>query len=200
MASPIRHWWLYILAAYATSLLNDAGAGFPVAARWFVVAGVVEVLVAALGVRRFASGIRSLNTLGGLVAYLTVAVVLAPVVGAFIAAGAAANEYWSYWRVWFLSESLAYLTLAPVLLSWMDAATRVTGRPSARHLIEAGIIACGLVLACLGVFFRPPLFAAHVPALVYFPLPFVLWAAVRFGPPGVTVAVLLFRSCRYQAR
>ncbi len=191
VASPVKHWWLYIIAAYATSLLNDARAGFPVAARWYVAAGIVEVLIAALGVRWFASGIRSLNTLGSLVVYLAVAVVLAPVVGAFIAAGAAPNDYWSYWRVWLLSESLAYLALAPVILSWMDAATQVTPRLSAGRLIEAGMIACGLVLACLGVFFRPPSFAANVPVLVYLPLPFVLWAAVRFGPPGVTTAVLV---------
>ncbi|MET0941309.1 MAG: MASE1 domain-containing protein [Mesorhizobium sp.] len=191
VATPLRHWWLYIAAAYAASLLNDASAGFPTQARWYVAAGVVEVLVAALGVRYFANGIRSFNTLRSLVAYLAMAVVLAPVVGAFIAARAGPDNYWYYWRVWFLSESLAYLVLAPVILSWMELTSRPMGRASARRVFEAGIIACGLALACLGVFLRPSSLTGHVPALVYLPLPFVLWAAVRFGPPGVNTALFV---------
>jgi signal transduction histidine kinase len=190
--SPVRHWWLYILAAYAPSILQDARAGFPPAARWFVAAGLIEVLVASWGVRCFAGGSASFDNLRTLGAYMAIAVVTAPLTGAFVAAFAApSGDYWLYWRVWLLSESLAYLTLAPVILTFVNA---YPPGPANRLLVrggEAAAIAVGLVAICLAVFHGPPSMSAHVPALVYLPLPFVLWAAIRFGPPGATAAILI---------
>src|SRR5215471_17902092 len=58
VATPIRHWWAYTLAAYFTSVLLDLRAGLPVAAMLFIVAGVLENVVAAVGVRRLAGGLR----------------------------------------------------------------------------------------------------------------------------------------------
>lgn len=190
--SPVRHWWLYILAAYAPSILQDARAGFPPAARWFVAAGLIEVLVASWGVRRFAGGSASFDNLRTLGAYIVIAVVTAPPIGAFVAAySAPSSDYWLYWRVWLLSESLAYLTLAPVILTFVNAYSPVPANGFLVRGGEAAAIAVGLVAVCLAVFHGPPSMSAHVPALVYLPLPFVLWAAIRFGPPGATAAILI---------
>jgi signal transduction histidine kinase len=190
--SPVRHWWLYIVAAYAPSIAKDAQAGFPLTARWFVAAGLVEVLGASWGVRRFASGAASFDNLRTLGAYIAIAVVTAPLIGAFVAAFAApAGEYWVYWRVWLLSESLAYLTLAPVILTFVNAYPPVPANGARVRGIEAAGIAVGLIAVCLAVFHGPPSMSANVPALLYLPLPFVLWAAIRFGPPGATAAILV---------
>jgi integral membrane sensor domain MASE1 len=56
VVAPVRPWWAYILAAYFTSVINDLRAGLPIAALFFIVAGLGEILIAALGVRRFAEG------------------------------------------------------------------------------------------------------------------------------------------------
>jgi signal transduction histidine kinase len=192
VVGPVRHWWLYILAAYAPSILQDAQAGFPPAARWFVAAGLIEVLVASWGVRRFAGGSASFDNLLNLVAYLAIAVVTAPLIGAFVAAFAAPiGDYWLYWRVWLLSESLAYLTLAPVILTFVNAYPPVRVDGILVRGGEAALIAVGLVAVCLAVFHGLPSASADVPALVYLPLPFVLWPAIRFGPPGATAAILV---------
>ena len=92
VVTPVRHWWAYTLAAYFGSVVNDARAGFPVAAILFIVAGIVEILIAAVGVRRFADGPRAFDNLRGLVAYIIVAVVLAPFLSAFVAAFAGATR------------------------------------------------------------------------------------------------------------
>jgi integral membrane sensor domain MASE1 len=47
VVTPMRHWGAYIAAGYFTSVLNDARAGFPPSALLFVVAGIVEILMAA---------------------------------------------------------------------------------------------------------------------------------------------------------
>jgi len=194
VASPPRHWWLYILAAYGSSVFEDARAGFPVPARWFVAAGIIEVLVAAYGVRRFAGGVRCFDSVNNLVAYIAIAVVIAPLVGSFIAGEASASgEYWSYWRVWLLSDSLAYLTVAPVILTWMnegafrEAVFLVRG-------VEVALIVLGLVAVWVTIFFWAPSSETNAPTLVYLQLPFALWAAVRLGPPGSSAAILVITT------
>ena len=57
VVAPVRHWWAYIFAAYFTSVITDARAGFPISAVLFVVAGVMQALIAAAGVRLFAGGV-----------------------------------------------------------------------------------------------------------------------------------------------
>ena len=189
---PVRHWWAYILAAYFGSVINDARAGFPIAALLFLVAGIVEILVAAVGVRRFAGGARAFESLRGVVAYIIVAVLLAPFVSAFVGAFAGGMEnYWFYWRTWFLSEALAYLMLAPAILTWIEASRSAPGNTRRERFIEALLIGGGLVAVSVRVFYWPVSAEASIPALVYLPLPFLLWAAARFGPVGLNTCVLI---------
>ena len=54
LMAPVRHWWMYSIAAFATSVFNDARAGFPPAAILFLVGDFIEIFIAAVGVRRFA--------------------------------------------------------------------------------------------------------------------------------------------------
>ena len=57
--------------------------------------------------------------------------------------------------------------------------------------MEACLIACGLVAVCVHVFTPLDPHEGSIPALVYLPLPFLLWAAVRFGPLGVSSGLLV---------
>src|SRR5262245_13693525 len=68
VVTPPRHWWAYTLAAYFTSVLNNARDGFPLSAILFIVAGYGEILIAAVGVRRFADGLRAFASLPSLLA------------------------------------------------------------------------------------------------------------------------------------
>jgi PAS domain S-box-containing protein len=192
VVTPVRHWLAYTVAAYFGSVINDVRAGFPVAAIFFIAAGIIQILIAAIGVRRLADGPRAFDTLRGLVAYISFAVFLGPFVSAFIGALAGGTEdYWFYWRVWFLSEALALLMLAPAILTWMEAARGAHGNASVGRLIEAVLIVCGLLAISTRVFVWPVEEVGSVPALVYLPLPFMLWAAVRFGPIGVNTCLLI---------
>jgi PAS domain S-box-containing protein len=191
VVAPVRHWWAYIIAAYFTSIINDARAGLPAAALLFVAAGLGEILLAAAGVRRFAGGLRAFENLRGLGAYVVIAVVLAPFLSAFVAAFAGGTQsYWFYWRVWFLSEAVALLTLAPAILAWIAVARTASGSVPIARLVEAGLLAGGLLAVSIGVFSGTDAGEGSIPALVYLPLPFLLWAAVRFGPTGVNSALL----------
>ena len=192
VATPVRHWWAYTLAAYFTSVVNDARSGFPAAAFWFIAAGILEILIAAVGVRRFAGGLRAFDSLRSLLAYLVITAVLAPFVSAFVAAFAGrAEDYWFFWRVWLLSEGLAYLTLAPALLTCMVAAPTALKQATWQRCLEVCLIGAGLLVVCVAVFSRQTVGEGNVPTLVYLPLPLLLWAAVRFGPAGVSASLLI---------
>jgi PAS domain S-box-containing protein len=190
--APVRHWGAYILAAYATSIFNDIRAGFPLSAVLFIAAGLLEILVAAFGVRRFAGGVRAFERLRSLVAYLLIAVLLAPCLSAFVAAFAGTSEnYRFYRRMWFLSEALAFLMLAPAILTWIGGSKVFLNRTKIRRFVEAGLMGCGLLAITIRVFNWPTVSDIRFPALVYLPMPFMLWAAIRFGPRGASSSLLL---------
>lgn len=190
--TPARHWGAYILAAYATSVFNDVRAGFPLSAALFIAAGLLEILIAAVGVRRFSDGVRAFNRLRSLVTYLVIAVVVAPCLSAFVAAFAgSAENYWFYWRVWLLSEALAFLMLAPAILTWIGGAKISLNTLTTMRSVEAVLIGCGLLGVTIRVFNWPTVSDVRVPALLYLPMPLLLWAAIRFGPRGASSALLL---------
>src|SRR5262245_48779640 len=195
VVAPVRHWWAYTLAAYFTSVVTDLRAGFPVAALFFIVAGIGEILIAALGVRRFAEGLRAFDSLRNLVAYIVVAVIVAPLAAAFVAAFAGGTEsYLFYWRVWFLSEALACLVLAPPILILIGSARTSLQHVSFARCLEACLIGGGLVAISVCVFVWPEADEDSPLALVYLPVPLLLWAAVRFGPPLVSTSLMIVAS------
>ena len=86
-----------------------------------------------------------------------------------------------------------YLMLAPAILSWtwIASARPRHGEASRGRWIEAGVMGLGLVAISVRVFEWPAATEGSIPAMVYLPLPFLLWAAVRFGPTGVNTSLLL---------
>jgi signal transduction histidine kinase len=191
VATPARHWWAYIPAAYVTSVFNDVRAGFSITAFFFIVAGILEVLIAAVGVRRFAEGLRAFHSLRSLLVYIGVAVVLAPFTSAFIAAASAGENYWFAWRVWFLSEAVAFIMLAPAAVTWIAGARWALTGVTMERLVEAATIGGALIAICVRVFSWPTAMEGSIPALVYLPLPLLLLAAVRFGPAGVNSSLVI---------
>ena len=145
VATPTRHWWAYTLAAYFSSVVNDVRAGLPAWAVFYIVAGILEIWIAAIAVRRYADGLRAFSSLRSLVVYMS-AVIAAPFAAAFVAAAASATQdYWFSWRVWFLSEAVAYFMLAPAFLTWIAGARAALKGASLARYVEACLIGCGLL-------------------------------------------------------
>ena len=78
-----------------------------------------------------------------------------------------------------------------MILTFVNAYPPVPAKGALVRGSEAAVIGVGLTAVCLAVFHGAPSMSANVPALVYLPLPFVLWAAIGFGPPGATAAILI---------
>src|SRR5262249_53676338 len=98
------------------------------------------------------------------------------------------SDYWNGWRICFLSEVLAFLTLTPAILSWVSNGHAWVRKSGVYHL-EAAALITGLAL--LGYVSLSASAWSSSPALLYSLVPFLLWSALRFGSMGISSAVIV---------
>jgi PAS domain S-box-containing protein len=186
---PTRVWPILIPAAFATFVLYDLQAGVPIKAiAWFIPANTVQVLTSALCLRYFFDGVPRLNSVKAVAKYSFFAVILAPAGAAVFSANGIGGNYWEGWRVCFLSEALAFVTLTPAILSWITEGPAWMRKPRACYLEPAALIT-GLVVLSYVIFAEPG--RHYSPALLYSLVPFLLWAALRFGSLGISSSAVL---------
>src|SRR5438046_2723300 len=98
-------WPLLIPASFVGFTLADLQAGVPLSSiAWFIPGNTVEVLISAIGLRFCFEGVPRLNSVKALAKYSLFAIVLAPSAGAFLSAHGIARDYWTSWKIVFLSE------------------------------------------------------------------------------------------------
>jgi PAS domain S-box-containing protein len=186
---PKRIWPMVIPAAFAAFVLYDLQAGVPIGSiAWFIPANTVQVLTTALCLRYLFDGVPRLNSVRALSKYLVFAVLLAPFAAAFLSAFGIQGDYWTSWRISFLSEMLAFVTLTPAILSWASNGPAWARKLPAYHL-EFALLIAGLVLLSYIAFTASE--SSSSPVLLYSLVPFLLWAALRFGPVGVSTSVIV---------
>ena len=183
---PRKVWPSVIPAAFAAFVICDVQAGVPISSvAWFILADTVQVLIAAFCVSYFFGGVPRLNSVAALTKYAFFAVLLAPYAGAFLSAFGIPGAYWTSWRISFLSEVLAFFTLTPTILGWVNDGPDWARKPRAYH-VEFGAQIAGLILLGYVTFTAS---GSSSPVLLYSLVPFLLWAALRFGSLGVSTSV-----------
>jgi signal transduction histidine kinase/integral membrane sensor domain MASE1 len=199
LLAPTRRWWIYLLAAFPAHLLVQAQAVRPMPLILALFAtNCSEALVAAGGVRWLSDASARFDTLRRVGVFVLAAVLVAPFVSSFADAAAVAalraEPYWLVWRTRFFSNILTELTLVPAIVMVVTAGPAWIRGASQRRAVEGGLLAVGLVAVGFVVFAGPtegPLAIPGSPrtslALL---LPFLLWAAVRFGPGGASLSLL----------
>jgi len=192
--SPPKYWWMYLAGAFVAHLLTSP----PRPLTWSFssdVTNLARAIIAALGMRYLSRGSLNFDSLRKVMIFLAFGVLLAPAVAAgfgaaILVAYHASDDYWMSWCEWFLSNALTAIAFVPAMLIGILDGRTWLNRQTARKLTEAGLLAVGLLTICTFVFSRPPGFLAGVPVALYAPLPFLLWAVVRFGTRGTSYAVL----------
>src|SRR6516165_1916140 len=149
-----------------------------------MLADISEILVTAWGVSSFLNQPR-LDSLKAFAKYSVFTVFLGPLVTSTIGIQALNGDKWISWRINFLSEGLAFLTLTPAILGWVGHC-RARPRASRTFRLEAAVLLFALVTLCYGMFVARE---THVPpALLYSLVPFLLWSALRFGSTGAATS------------
>jgi PAS domain S-box-containing protein len=195
---PTRHWWAYVLAAASAHFLATQQADWPpMYAVTCEVFDAVKCVSAAAGIRILITSPLKAITLRDAILFVVIAVVLVPFGTAFWGASFTVSygygtEYWVEWRNLGISNAVTTIVLVPAfLLGVHHLFVRRPRAPSPRRAAEALLLgACTVALGAF-VFGQSP--AAHYssPALLYTPIPLLIWAALRFGLGGISVSMLV---------
>src|SRR5258705_10638613 len=195
LLAPKRWWWFLLLAALPAHLMVELNSGvpLPMILCWFI-SNCCEALLGAFFLRRLTNGPIRFDS-SRAVAVFMVAAVLAAFLSSFVDAGFVIfnrwghGTYWQIWRMRFFSNVLAVLTLVPFIVMWISEGFPSLRRWSAVRYIEAAALLVGLLAISILVL-SGNVGPSPTPALLYTPLPLLLWAAVRFGPKGISTALL----------
>jgi len=194
LLTPVRIWWMILLAAFPAHLAAQLQSDVPPAMIlcWFV-SNSCEALIGAGCVRYLIDRPVRFDRLRNVGIFCFFAALLAPFLSSFLDAAFVGINHWgqdSYWQVWrirFTSNVLAALTLVPFIVSWSAEGIAWLGRIRRARFLEASLLLLGLLSVSTIVFSKLAPIADS--ALLYLPLPFLIWAAVRFGSRGASAAI-----------
>jgi PAS domain S-box-containing protein len=190
-----KWWWLLLAAILPVRLLIAVPHDLQL---WFL--GAVYVndcakgVIAALLLRRFLVDPIRLQSMRDLGVYFLFAVLLVPALSALGGAATRAGmgqPFWPSFEQWLLGNALASLVVTPILFYWVlrppNPAT--FSRP---RIVEAALLAIGLLISLKIAFEPAPEPRDIAETRFYLPVPFMVWAAIRFRMFGATaVAAML---------
>jgi signal transduction histidine kinase len=150
------------------------------------VGNVLEVVLAAYLLRRAARSGYLLGRVDGLVRLLpplAVATMVSATVGT-LASGAGGVISWSayltVWRTWWLGDACGALVVVPFALAWARPRSRISHARAAEFVLMLATTG-----ALTAIAFSTPR------ALEYLAFPGLIWAGLRFGQRGATLALAL---------
>ena len=197
LLAPTRYWLWLLLAAFPAHLAIQLANDLPVTMilLWFV-SNCSEALIGAVCVRRLTDGPLRFDDSRHVGVF-----VLGSLVGVFVSCfldagfvtlvGWFEGTFWQMWRTRFFSNVLAELTLVPMIVTWARVDVTSLRRASRRTLAEGVGLGVSLLGACIVVFMWRNSELEGIQALLYAPMPFLVWAAVRFGSIGTSTATMV---------
>ena len=197
LLTPTRIWPFVLLGALPAHLLVELASGIPLlmVLSWFV-SNSSEALIGA-GLMRLVDPSPRLDSFRRAANFLIAGVFLSAFLTSFLDAAFVAwnrfgtEGYWDVWRARFLSNVLATLALVPVIVHASTARLRMFREIPWRRYVEGGLLTAGLLTVCVIAFTTVGDMSVTAVALLYAPMPFLLWAAVRFGPGGSSASLLV---------
>lgn len=197
LLAPRRAWWLMLLAVLPGHLLAQLQTGVPLwtAVGWFIT-NTGEALIGAYCITQLAPQKRNLfDSVHGVLIFVLFGVLVAPLATSFLDAAAVVLTHWGrhYWPLGaerFWTNALAELTVVPTIALLISHGVPWCRKAGVARRWEASLLAVGTALVTVAVFCVPLLSATTTPALLYAPLPFLLWATIRFGARGLSLTLL----------
>lgn len=194
LLTPKRTWPFYLILNLVIRLVAPLRPDLPI---WLVTAtstiDALDVLFTAVVMLQLAKASPRIRNLRDLSWFFASAVVVAPAVAALLGAAAYyerfGTSFWRSWLGWFLGDSLVHLVLTPAILYWATGGLTSLRKASFSRWVEALLLMGGLAFVGVEVLGGDIQSLPDLPALLYIPMPFLLWAAVRFGPRGASVSL-----------
>jgi two-component system, LuxR family, sensor kinase FixL len=194
LLAPVRIWWVLLLAAFPAHLTAELESHVPptMVFCWFI-SNSCEALISASCIRYLIDRPVQFDRLRNVGIFCFFAAFLGPFLSSFLDAAFVVlnhwghDNYWEIWRIRFTSNALAALTLTPLIVMWSAEGIAWLGKIRRPRFLEASLLLLGLLSVNTIVFYK--LAPTADSALLYLPLPFLIWAAVRFGSRGASAAI-----------
>jgi PAS domain S-box-containing protein len=193
LLTPPRIWWFVLLAAFPAHCAAQLQSHVPplMILCWFI-SNSCEALIGAGLTRYLVGGPIRFTTLRNVGVFCLCVVVIGPFLSSFLDAAFVVWNKWgedSYWeliRIRLFSNALAALIVVPLVVSWATTGIQSLWTARLSRYLEGCALFVGLLLVSYAVLYE---FGSGVDsALLFLPLPFLLWAAVRFGALGASTA------------
>src|SRR5215470_14418190 len=189
LLTPLRLWWLVLLAAFPAHLAAQLQSDVPplMIVCWFI-SNASEAVIGAGLTYYFVGGPMRLTTLRKVGIFCLCVVFIGPFLSSFLDAAFVVWNHWGqdgYWeliRLRLSSNAISALIIVPLIVTWVTSGVQALRTASLSRYLEACTVLLGLLAGSHVVLYE---FASGVDfAFLFVPLPFLLWAAVRFGALG----------------
>ncbi len=193
--SPRRGWPLLLAAACAANLSSNmlVHGKSVLVALGFCVANCGEACLGAWLLGRFVGLPLTLTRVKEVLGLACLAAMVSTLFGATLGAAIAAwtfhASYWTAWQVWWIADAVGVLVVAPVAFTWSAGRGRLLKGVPTWRIVEGSVLFVGLIVVTEGVYGELLPAPLTVPIFI---LPFLLWAGLRFDPPGA--AIILFAT------
>jgi PAS domain S-box-containing protein len=198
LLTPTRAWGLLLLAAFPAHLVIQLANNIPVTmSLLYFISNCSQALIGATCIRRLAGGTLRFDDSRHVGVF-----VFGSIVGVFVSCfldagfvelvgGWGQGTFWQLWRSRFFSNVLAELTVVPAIIAWSQIDVRNLRKVSLRSFAEIIGLSVSLLAVCVAVFGWRDSGMGGIHALLYAPLPFLVWATVRLGSIGTSTATLV---------
>ncbi len=193
---PTRHWWAYVLATVVAHFMAAQQAHWPpLYALHCEAFDAAQNVLTAAGIRFFIKSPLEKITLRDAMVFVLIAVIIVPFGTAFWGAAFTISNgfgtrYWVEWRNLGISNGVTAVVLVPALLLAANFLLRRQDGVTSARMVEGGLLALGIIVIDKFVFHQLPVGPHTSPALLYAPIPLLIWAALRFRLSGISAAML----------
>jgi two-component system sensor histidine kinase UhpB len=204
--TPKRRWWVYLLSVIPAHIaaLSPYHLGFSWLA-YQIAFNSVEAIACAVILQRFRSSILYFETLEEVLIFLGVSVVVPglanlvaiyPVVEvssrAALLAHNSTDGFLAVWTSCWANNSASLIVFVPVILVCVTRGRDGIRSLSWRGVGEGTLLTVLLTTLTFLVYGNVHTVVDALPIVYLIPIPFLIWAAVRFGPVGACLSITLF--------
>src|SRR5204863_9216918 len=119
----------------------------------FFLSNSVQALIGAIGISYFVRDRLRFDRFRDFIIFVFFGAFLAPFLTSFLDIGAwRYSSYWEIWRIRFLSNVLAAITLIPVIITWAEVDIKAALKSSFSRWVEVFVLLTGVLVLGIAVF------------------------------------------------
>lgn len=204
--TPKRRWWVYLLSVIPAHIA--ALSPYHLGLSWLayqIAFNSIQAIACAVILQRFRPAILYFETLKEVLIFLGVSVVVPglanlvaiyPVVKLSSRAGLLAHNssdgFLAVWTSCWANNSASLIVFVPVILVCVTRGRDFIRSLSRRGVAEAALLTVLLTTLTFLTYGNVHSVGDALPFVYLIPVPFLIWAAVRFGPAGACLSITLF--------